>query len=77
MDEKSAMERETSQLVQCELFFSDLSDVRRFQLSQLTTCRQKFLENNPFGIFYAQPNLPICSFGVWDCSHYKKTLKNW
>ena len=60
MDEKSEMEQETSQLVQCELIFSDMSEVRRFQLSQLTTYRQKLgtiLENYPFGIFYAQPNL--------------------
>ena len=28
MDEKSAMERETSQLVQCELIFSDMSEVK-------------------------------------------------
>ena len=68
MDEKSAMDRETSQLVQCELIFCNMSEVHRFQLSQLTVCRQKLgtiLENNPFGI-------PICSFGVWDCSHYKE-----
>ena len=67
MDEKSAMDRETSQLVQCELIFCNMSEVHRFQLSQLTVCRQKLgtiLENNPFGIFYVQPNLPICSFGV-------------